>query len=262
MWETIKNDPILKTITIIILGVLGFGFAFNLMFGRSTMYSMDGGEMGGAMMGSSYSFGNTLSYLLFVAYKVFLIVLVIVLILALIKLADQYLLKGNKLTMENLKQDSMLKTLSIIGIAILAIGLLISIFGGMTGNGYYFHMNNSGMNSMMEDNYYMMGNGYGLGYATILLYLLKVLLFVSITGFIVGLAMYLFRNYSTANQKVIASSVCHICSQELKQEWKCCPNCGAEKEGAKIPEVKNTPAKADVSTPIETEVVKSNEKKK
>lgn len=235
MWETIKNDAILKTVTIIILGVLGFGFAFNLMFGQNTMNPMAGGEMrSGSMMGNGYPLGNTLSFVLFATYKVFLIALIIVLIFAFIKFANQYLLKGDKLTMGNIKQDSTFKTLSIIVVTVLSIGLISTLFGGMTNNDYLFGMNNGDMSNMMGSNYmmnssYMMGTGYTYGYHSLLIFLLIILLSISIIGLIVGIAMYLFRNYPTSHQKVIEKTVCHICGNELKQEWKCCPSCGSEK---------------------------------
>ncbi|PKM94432.1 MAG: hypothetical protein CVU84_10195 [Firmicutes bacterium HGW-Firmicutes-1] len=238
MWEAIKNDPLLKAVTIIILGILGFGFAFNILFGRNYGSSMDGGEMGG-MMGGGYSLENTLSYILLIAFKLFLIALVVVIFIALIKLAE-YLLKGEKIIMENLNKDSILKTLGIIILAIVAIGLVLSLFGGMNGNGNFYGMNSNDMNNMMNGNYNgysMMGNGYNFGLYGLLAFLVKLLLFVSVTGFIVGLAMYIFRNFPKNNGQIIEASttknvtttLCSSCGTELKKEWKCCPSCGEEK---------------------------------
>jgi hypothetical protein len=52
MWETIKKDPLIKTIVVILIGVLAFGFAFNIMFGSGN------GAMGEDMMEGSYRIVN------------------------------------------------------------------------------------------------------------------------------------------------------------------------------------------------------------
>lgn len=227
MWETIKNDPILKTFTIIILGVLGFGFAFNIMFGQNTRNGMEGGDMGGG----GYSLENTLSYILLIAFKLFLIAVVIVLLVTLVKLALKYLIKGENWTMEKLNQNAILKILVIGVLAIISIGLIWVVLGGLLHTGST--MNGNNMNTMMNGNYSynMMGTGTSFGLGSILTFLVKSLLFVSVAGVIIGLGMYLFRNFpkATNTTQVTATMACQNCGTELKQEWKCCPECGQEK---------------------------------
>jgi hypothetical protein len=84
MWETIKKDPLLRAAAIIILSILGFGFAFNIIFGRNSSGMED-------MSPSGYSLASTLSVILLLAIKILLIVLVITAIIAVIKLMEKQL---------------------------------------------------------------------------------------------------------------------------------------------------------------------------
>lgn len=248
MWETIKNDPILKTVTIIILSVLGFGFAFNIMFG-SNSGGMDSGEMSGeGMSGGNYSLGNTLSYIFVLAFKLLLIALVIIAIVAVVRLAKKYLLNGGETKMfEKFKSDPVMKGAAIAVVLIFALGLIYLLFTGIFGTGNNYVMSSSGMMAGSSYRYNMMSgsNGYGMnvnvgngiGLSGILAVLLKFLLFLSVLGLIAGLVMYIKQNYlKDITSKTLADKPkqeqavqCSKCGAELKPEWKCCPNCGLEK---------------------------------
>lgn len=255
MWEMIKNDPILKTVTVIILGVLGFGFAFNIMFGVRGN-SMDGGEMSSG----GYSLDNTLSYILLIGFKLLLIAAVIYGLIAVVKVMNKYLFQGGEINMNNsIKNDSILKTVITITLALVALLIIFGLFGAIMGSG------NGGMYGMMGSNGgFMMGGGaiYGFSLTSVLVIVLKILLLLSIIGLVTGVVVYLYQNYSKSigdkvqtiipkvsnitcpncNSRVssefkfcpICGSVtkqnCKECGEELKAEWKCCPNCGAEKE--------------------------------
>lgn len=255
MWEMIKNDPLLKTITIILLGILGFGFAFNIMFGQNVGSGMDGGEM----TGGGYNLGSTLSYILLIAFKLLLIVIVIVLLILIVKFANKYLFKGEKIVMENSNNNAILKILGISALVIIGTWIISMLLGGMTGNLGYYGMNGNNTNTMMNgvNGYNTMGNGsYELGFSGVLAFLLKTLLFVSVTGLFVGVVMYLSKNFPknlfklnssiqekcSVCDKTISSDyklcphcgtnqkhTCVTCGTELKPEWKCCPKCGADK---------------------------------
>jgi hypothetical protein len=71
MWQTIKNDPILKAVSIIILSILGFGFAFNVMFGPRNNTIGNGMDNVSEMSNSGYSLENTLSYILTIVVKIY-----------------------------------------------------------------------------------------------------------------------------------------------------------------------------------------------
>lgn len=72
MWDTIKKDPLIKTIVVVLIGILAFGFAFNIMFGSGGS-SMEEGSM----MGVGYSLGNSLEYIIALLIKVVIIGLLI-----------------------------------------------------------------------------------------------------------------------------------------------------------------------------------------
>lgn len=280
MWETIKNDPILKTVTIIILSVLGFGFAFNIMFGSGNG-SM---EQEGMMGGSGYSLGNTLSYIFILAFKLLLIALVIVAIIAVFKFASKHLnLGGEDKVFDTIKKDPVLKGVTIIVLVIAAFGLVYYLFSGLFGFGSNYGMTNNNR---------MASTGYSSGIAGLPVILLKILLVASVGGLIIGLIMYIKQSYgagitaklseiTTVSKKAIncsscgtvvssefkfcpdcggsVKSNCSSCGAELKNEWKCCPVCGNEVGIAKseVSEKKQSEViienhfKADAETVIE-----------
>lgn len=251
MWETIKNDPILKTVTIIILSILGFGFAFNIMFGSNNS------EMG-EMSSGGYSLGSTLSTIFILAIKVLLIVLVVTAIIAVIRLTKKYLADGGEIKMfESIKKDPVLKGITIGGLVIVAFVLIYYLFSNLFGFGT--------SSTMMAGNnaYVMMGttsSGYGI--SALLVVLLKILLVAAVVGLVVGLVMFIKQSYGkeiiqkVASVKNISKSSvtcphcgaqaaenykfcpkcgekvkeeCTSCGTELNKEWKCCPACGSDK---------------------------------
>jgi RNA polymerase subunit RPABC4/transcription elongation factor Spt4 len=267
MWETIKNDPILKTVTIIILSVLGFGFAFNIMFGQNS-----GGMEHGGAMGSGYSMGNTLSYIFILAFKLLLIVLVMFAFIALYKFARKHLFEGGEVkVIDKIKKDPVLKGITVVGLLIIAFGLVYYLFSGILGFGSNRYV--------MMNGYPMASNsGYGMGSAGLFAILLKFLLAASIFGLIIGLVMYIKQNYGKeiseklsaakfASKKSITCSncgaavsdefkfcpqcggntkeLCKTCGGELKKEWKCCPECGNEKEVVKEEAVQDNSAEKE-----------------
>ena len=255
MWDSIKNDSLLRAITTIILGVLGFGFAFNIMLGSNSRGMMGNGE---GMMGGGYSLDGTLAYILTMLFNLTLLAVVVLGAIEIFRVISRALDKeGSVERMETgTRNDGLLKGLAVITLIILAFALVLPLLGGTMGygSGYSNGMMQSGFNSLNVN--------------SILGGLIKVLLFVSVVGLIIGLGMYITQNYSkiiTSTRKIVparfselASTVCTSCGEqsqvdfkfcprcgndlkeecascktELKSEWKCCPNCGAEKQGKK-----------------------------
>ncbi|AOT69161.1 double zinc ribbon domain-containing protein [Geosporobacter ferrireducens] len=243
MWETIKNDPLLKVITILIFGVLGFGFAFNIMFGRNI------GGMGHDGMGGAYPLENTLAYILSIAVKILLIAIVLAAIITVFKASKKYLVEGNAIKMpESFKNDPVLKGASVLLLSLLALGVITVLFNSMFGFSPRF--------------YYAQGNGYGFGGTSLMFILARLLLLISGIGFVVAIVFSLRENHKKLNIKnisllkskeqaqVICSTCqnktveehefcpncgkklkekCSNCQSELKAAWKCCPNCGNER---------------------------------
>lgn len=226
MWEAIKNNPLLKTIAIAVLGVLGFGFAFNIMFGSS-------GEGMGHEMSGGYSLDNTLAYILTVLIKILLIAIVITAIAAVVKYTRKYLAGNNHNTSANntelidfIKADPVLKTVTIVVSAILLLGMLFMISGSLFGSG--------GAYTMPGGYRYSVANGLGL--TAIMIFLVRLLLTVSVIGLAVGLILLLLQNkdkISIEAAKFLGSEKaptlkCKSCGCQMKPTWKCCPNCGTE----------------------------------
>lgn len=256
MWETIKNDPILRTVTIIILGVLGFGFAFNIMFGprNGPNMGMENGE--GMNGGGAYSLGNTLSYIFIVAFKLLLIALVIVALVYLFKLAAQHLSPGGESKLlDSIKKDPVLKSITVVVLIVIMVGLISILFKDLLGSNNSYGMSGAyrtGMTGYTQTN---------TGISGILMSLFQILLLVSVVGMVIGLIMYFKQNYSKEivnglsflKLGATADSICPHCSfpvpeegkfcpgcgtklliecpecgEDLKPEWKCCPSCGSD----------------------------------
>jgi hypothetical protein len=226
MLETIKNNPLLKTITIAILGVLGFGFAFNIMFGSN-------GEGMGQEMSGGYSLDNTLAYILTILIKVLLITIVITAIAAVIKYTRKYLSGNNpnknsdstKL-IDYIKADPILKTVTVVLLSILLLGTMVVISSSVFGsNGAY----------VMPRSYnYSMNNGLGLN--GIIIFLVRFLLTISIMGLAAGAIVLFMQNKEKlsfdANKyfksEKTSSTKCGICGCDIKSDWQCCPKCGQD----------------------------------
>lgn len=222
MWETIKNNVLLKTIVVIILGVLGFGLAFNIMFGRNI------GMMGEGMAGG-YSLESALAYILMILVKLLLIAIVLAALTAVYKYGKKYLFEGGEIKLlVPVKNDPVIKTVSIIIVSVLVIALIVMLFGNMFG----------GFGAAPYYNYYMRASG-GFGIASLLTFLVKLLLVISVVGLIASVILYIFQNPTMLGNiraactvgKTESSNACSKCGMALKSGWKCCPNCGEEMQG-------------------------------
>ena len=227
MWNSIKEDPILKTVVVVILGVLAFGFAFNVMFGGASS-GMESGEM---MGGGSYSLGNTLTYTLSLLIKIALILLVVGGIIAAVKLIKKYIIDETKFTAPDLSDKKSIYKYAIYGAgALLVLVVLYSLMNGTNSN-------NMAVGNMQNNGYYVPRSASQFGILSILGFFVKSLLFLSITGLVVAAFMYfkneyLNKNISATNisSEKLVEKKCANCGTELKNSWKCCPSCGNEIE--------------------------------
>lgn len=219
MWETIKKDPLIKTIVVILLGVLAFGFAFNIMFGSGNS-GMGESEMS---MGTGYSLSNTLEVIIALLIKLAIIALLIGIIVWIFRAIGKR--TGNEQTdkLDWIKEDPIVKNaLIIIGGVIVLIFLLTLFREGSTSSG------------MLNGNsYYLYGNiTYGI--QSLFTLLLKLLLVLSFAGVGFGLYMYLKQNHisltntnrSNEMENNNNTTICSKCKIQLKDSWKCCPYCG------------------------------------
>lgn len=131
-----------------------------------------------------------------------------------------------------IKNDPILKAITIVVVVLIALGLVFLMFG-LPFNKNYGIM--EGYNGSMMSNYTgssgMMGGYGGWNISGVLMVLIRILLTISVIGLVVGLAVFLYQKYTSVNKQKPNSgdrTVCSSCSTPLKMEWKCCPVCGTD----------------------------------
>lgn len=214
MWNLIKNDPILKAISVFILGMFAFSFAFSIMFGSGQSGMEHGATTGG------YNAASSLGSLIILLSKLLIIILLIGIIIAAVKLIKNHIVGNEPIkAFENLKS----KPLSAILLAVSGVIILIFMVSIiLPGNS-----NNSMMSGAINYGY----NNYGFGITAILASIVRLITGLSFIGLITGLIMYFKSQYFTNSKAATAVSkeTCSNCGVELKAVWKCCPSCGTEK---------------------------------
>lgn len=222
VWETIKKDPLVKTIVVILIGVLAFGFAFNIMFGAGST-SMDDGSM----MSTGYSLSNTLENIIEILIKVTIIGLLLGVIVWIFRTIKKQPGIGQTERYVWMKGDPIIRNALIIIGAVVVIVFGFSFIRGITSSGSSNEMMNSGTSNSMT---YTTFN-----FTSMFAFLLKVLIlvFIIILGYVV--IMYFKQNYKniTISEESDVSSInakdCPECKSKVKGNWKCCPYCGSDK---------------------------------
>jgi flagellar biogenesis protein FliO len=215
MWDLIKNDPILKAISVFILGIFAFSFAFSIMFGSGQ------GNMEHSASSSGYNAVNGLGQMITLLSKVLIIVILIALIIAAVKLIQKYLVGNEPIKgIENFKNKPLTTVLLGVG------GVLILLF--MISTILPSNSSNNTMPSYINYSY----NNYGLGITPILISIVKLITAISFIGLLIGLVMYFKSQYfnNLKSENPVSKDLCANCGIELKANWKCCPSCGAEKQ--------------------------------
>jgi hypothetical protein len=222
VWETIKKDPLIKTIVVILLGVLAFGFAFNIMFGAGST-SMENGSM----MSAGYSLGNTLENIIGLLIKMVIIALLVGVIVWIFRAISKQSGTGQANHFTWMKEDPIIRNaLIIIGMVIVLV-FGFSFLRGFIPSGRGDEMMSSGTSYMASNTSY--------NFTSLLALLLKIVIFILILILGYGLVMYLKENYKLANTGTdtdAATSItkeCPECKAKVKEEWKCCPYCGNDK---------------------------------
>ncbi|MEW9122349.1 MAG: zinc ribbon domain-containing protein [Thermotaleaceae bacterium] len=221
MWDLIKNDPILKTISIFIVGIFAFAFAFSIMFGSGQS------GMEHAAGATGYSAATGMGNMIILLAKLLIIILLIAIIITAIKFIKKHVIGNEPVKgIEWLKNKPYMMILIGIGGVIL---LLISV---------NLLTPTSPVNEMQHTTSTMTSNNTGFGMTGILIILLRFVAVVSFMGLITGLVMY-FKNRYFNNLQGTTPVIehCLSCGNVLKTNWKCCPNCGAERSNSKPVEI-------------------------
>lgn len=186
-----KNDLLLRTVLAVFIGVLAFCLLFNLFTGGGN--TMGGEHMGnmGTAGGYGYSFGGLFGGLLLLLVKLLMVVLVVAVVIGIfIWIKKNFFQNANSKFIQSINNDPILKTISVVTLAIIGIVLLLALFNGFgqTGMGYGGQMG---------------GYGYGFnasyGIAGILTILIKVLSFVLVVSLILAIAAYIKKQVDSGN---------------------------------------------------------------
>ncbi|MGE5416505.1 MAG: hypothetical protein ACM3UZ_07070 [Acidobacteriota bacterium] len=144
-------------------------------------------HMAGYGYGYGFSGSGLLGWLLIFLTKVLMVVLVLAVIVGVVIWIKNSFFKGNSQLMQSLNNDPVMKTISVITIAILGIVLISAVFSGLSQPGF--------------------GSGFGMGYGYnpalslvgLLMLLVKVLVFVLVVSLILAGAAYLKNQYDSGN---------------------------------------------------------------
>ncbi|RII31824.1 zinc ribbon domain-containing protein [Clostridium chromiireducens] len=226
MWELIKNDPILKTIAVLLLGVFAFGFVFNIMFGAP----QTGMEHGMTQMGG-YNLNTTLAYIISLLIKILIIILIIAVIIVAVKFIKNRMINGSIANNESLVELLNKIKSNPLYIIIGALGFLVILMAIMP-----TQATNNAIN-----------NNYSFSILSIIITLVKILLAVSFVGLITGVILHYKQTYVKANaSNLVEKKICENCDTELKNDWKACPVCGTEVKDNKNTEDVDTSNSSDL----------------
>ncbi|MDF2522960.1 MAG: hypothetical protein K0R31_601 [Clostridiales bacterium] len=183
-----RNDSLLRTILVVFFGVLAFGLLFNLFTGGGTTMGEHMGNMGYAS-GYGFSLGGLIVGLLALLVKILMVVLVAAVVIgAFAWVKNNFLQNNNSQWMQSINKDPVLKTISVVTLAIIGIVFLCALFSsfGQTGIGFGGYLGGYGFNPI----YSMAG---------ILVLLVRVLMFVLIVSLILAVVTYLKKQYDSGN---------------------------------------------------------------
>lgn len=220
MWDLIKNDPILKAISVFVLGIFAFSFAFSIMFGSGQSGMEHSASSGG------YNAANSLGSIIILLSKLLVIILLIAIIIAAVKFIQKHI-AGN----EPIKGVDGLKNKPLSAILLGIAGILILLY-------MVSMILPSNSNNMMSSSINYSYNNSGFGITAILASIVRLITALSFIGLITGLAMYFkgqyFTNVGSTSKPAnpvnpVSKELCSNCGIELKSNWKCCPSCGVEK---------------------------------
>lgn len=181
MWDELRNDPFLRAVSVIVIGILLFGLLFNTTIGGNSM--MGSGEDMSRGNGYGYSFNSIIGWLLLVLIKILFIVLIgAVLIAAFIWIRNMFFRDNDSAIARAINNDPLLKTVVLTTFGIIALFVLFGLLGSFTSPG-------------------SMNGGYNvtLGIAWLLLMLIRVLSYVLIISLGIALAIYLKSQYDKGN---------------------------------------------------------------
>lgn len=192
-WD-FKNNPLLRAILVFVIGIVAFELLFNSFTGGAESMGdhMDMGSMSSGG-GYGYTLNGLVSGLLILLVKILMVLLVAAVIVGVfVWLKNNFFKNMNFNIMQSIKNDPILKTISVVTLAIIGIILVFALLGSFnqTGMGFSGHAGN-----------YTFGFGYNSMYSItgLLMILVKVLMFILIVSLILAAVTYLKNQYDQGN---------------------------------------------------------------
>ena len=188
MTDNKENSPIIRVLLVIIIGTIAFGLLFNLLTGGENM-NHTGGM--GTMGGYGGSLDTFLGGILILLVKLLLVVLVIAVIIGAGMWIKNTFFKNASTSqlIKSVKNDPILKTVSVITISVIGIIFILALLGSLNGPSF-------SMGGAMEGHGSMMG-GFSpvLSIGSLLNLLIKVLSFILVISLILALVAYIKKQY-------------------------------------------------------------------
>lgn len=183
MNDTLRNDPILRAILVVFIGLLVFGFLFGFNFGGTGgggMAGHHGGGMDAGYAGGSSLFGSLIFGLITFTIKILTLVLVFALIAGVIAGIRRFMSQQDgwaktSPTMNAINQDPLLKTIMLIVAGVFAFYLIMGLFNSMN----FFSMGPSYMYSPYNSLFALLG------------FLIKLLVIAFIISIVFALVQYI-----------------------------------------------------------------------
>jgi uncharacterized membrane protein len=210
-----RNDPILRTLLVVLIGVLGFGLVFNLFTGGGT--NMGGEHMGGY----GYSIGGLLGGLMIFLIKLFMIVLVLAILGSIfVWFKNNFFANRESKLIQSINNDPLLKMITIITALTFGLVLVFALLNnfGMSGIGILGNANYQGGHTFSAGN----------SITGLLTLLMQVLSFVFVISLIMAFVAYVKSQHEQGTLNIFKGNN----TQENKMLQ---PGTDSQKDGNIIP---------------------------
>lgn len=195
-WD-FKNNPLLRTLLVVVIGILAFGLLFNSFTGgEEAMGGEHMGNTGNMAMNGGYgnSLGGLVGVLLALLVKILMIVLVVAIVVGIIVwIRNTFFQNTNSKFVQSIKNDPLLKTISVVTLAIIGIVFIFALLGSFSQSGMGYGSNIGNFN-------------FGVSIAGLLTLLAKVLMFVLVVSLILATATYLKKQYDQGNLNFLGTN--------------------------------------------------------
>ncbi|BCN29569.1 hypothetical protein [Anaeromicropila herbilytica] len=213
-----NKDPVIRSFIIILLGIILFQMAFNLITGGTGMQDMNSSNM---IVNTTSSLDNLVTGLMVLLIKILIIILLVAIIIAVFMWLKKNYFNNVDLSKYMKQNPQMKQILSITG-AIVGLFLLIYVSNYVINPtpGYSANVVTSNISSVSN----VGGFSGSLGITGVITFLVKILIYVFIISLIISLLAFLKKQLNESGfhiSKIINSATEHdVRNQAIKNEEK------------------------------------------